>query len=269
MAMKFRLIILAVLFSLLMMPAPGRCASEGPMLPPEDSADSRAPVVEVGYSYERLNNGYADWREYYIAAKKRVGDRSVVYGAYRSLDRFSLQDQEVLVGTYFPLDRHWTANVEASTSTNHAFLPEWSAWGGLHLKMGGGWGAEAGYRYRKYTDKVVTSEKLTVEKYFGSFRAAYAVTLGQPQGLDNTTSHAFRLTHYYGSRNSVTLDYSFGREIESLGPDRFIIMDTNGLNLWGSHWMGRSWGVFYAAGIHEQRPLYTRNKLQLGVFYQF
>lgn len=265
-------------------------SEEGTIVSPSPGAKgNEPPVVEVGTRYETLNNNYANWREYYIAVTKKFGDRKVIYGSYRDCNRFSLEDQEILLGGYIPLSNLWTANAEVTTSTNHIFLPQWSALGNFHLRMGKGWGAEFGYQYRQYTGTgtsagtttSVPSEHITLEKYFGNWRAAYTYNLSQPSGLnplglpgvintDNTSSHSFMLNYYYQNRSSITLNYTFGREVENVGPPTGVaVMDTSGINLWGSHWINDRWGITYGAGINNQLPYYTRNSVQVGLFLKF
>lgn len=228
---------------------------------------SEQPVeLEAGYELNTLTKGLPSWTEFYLEGKKQLADRAVIYGTARHTRRFALDDNELALGGYVPLDAKWTANLEASLSTGRV-LAKWSGAAALHRNLGAGWGIEAGYRHRLYAMSGVDSERLTVEKYFSSFRAAYTFTMSQ--GVAPTTAHALALSHYYGQRSRITLGLAVGDEVESLGNGVLLRSNVRYAGIYGLHEVAPDWSLTYALGINDQQPLYTRRQIRFGVRHAF
>ena len=249
-------------------------AAASPASPTERAAVPASPFppneVETGFTRENLTNGLPSWSSLYVEGLHRYGERHVLYGVLRRTSRFDLEDTEATAGLYYPLDAAWTLNVEGGASPDHNVLPRYTAYGQLHRMLGSGWGAAVGYRHTEYTLSGVDVASALLERYWGSWRAAYTLYSGRPEGASSAPSHRFQLEHFYGDRARIGLSYTTGRETENVGPPRGLITsDVRELMLAGQHWFSRQWAVTYELLTHEQGDLYRRRGGRLGLRYAF
>lgn len=226
--------------------------------------------LEAGFAYESLDNGYQDWQNYSLEASQRLGQRKAAYGVLEQTRRFGRTDTQFTGGLYTPLGERWTGLFEAGFSPTHRILPEWSGLGQVQYTLQDGWNVQAGYRHTEYTNARTDRGILTLERYQGPYRWAYTLTLAETEGAGDSIGHRLHLAYYYGERNSITVGFSAGNEVENVGPPVGVITTfVSGAALWGRHWVKPDWAISYGLGWHRQGDLYTRMRMNLGLRRQF
>lgn len=230
----------------------------------------QATQAEAGFSHYALTNGYANWDSAYLDAAHQIGERQSIYGEVQQARRFNLVDREVSGGYYHPLTQRLTGLIEASASPEHNYLPQHSVFGQLQAALGDGWDVQAGLRHSAYTQSSTNVTKLTGERYWGSFRAAYHLYLARLQGSGTAPSHVGQLAWYYSDHSNVTLAVARGRQAESVGPGLGVLLvDVRSVSLSGRHWLNPAWAVSYEALSESQGNLYTRKGVRLGLRHAF
>ena len=227
--------------------------------------------LEGGLTHERLTKDRPDWSSVYLEAAHDLAPRRTLYGLLRRTERFDLRDTEFAAGYYHPFDANWTALVEASYSPDHNVLPESSALGHISWARAGGWVLSGGLRVSEYTENGARVAMAGIERYFGSYRAAYTLYNGKPEGESSASSHRLAFDHYYaGERSRIGVAVTWGREVEYVGPPTGIIVsDVRALILIGRHWLTPSWALSWDFGTHEQGDLYRRTGGRLGLRHRF
>jgi YaiO family outer membrane protein len=237
---------------------------------PSRAASATPYEIELGYSHDILDKGYANWSSYYLDGSHRFGERNSVYGEIRETRRFNQRDHEVSGGYYIPLDETLTALIEASASSDHNVLPRGSLFGQLQKSIGGGWDIQAGMRRSWYNSISSDLMVLTGERYWGNYRAAYKLYLSKLQGAGIAPSHNVQLSYYYSERDNFTMSVAKGRQVESLGQTLGVLTtDVTTTSLSGRHWLGPAWGFSYEAIVEHQGNLYTRKGFRLGFRHAF
>lgn len=221
--------------------------------------------LEVGATHENLSQGRAAWQSVYLEGEHRLGERRVVYAALRQTERFDQEDSDWLAGLYHPLNDRWTLNGEIGGSPTHHVLPESTAALNLHRQLADGWGLGFGGRFTAYADADTNTATLSLERYFGAYRAAYTFSSTQLAGASNAPSHRFQLNRYYGDRDTVGFTVSRGEEVENVPPGGILETDVEALALTGRHWLDRDWALSYELLHHEQGTVYRRQGLRLGL----
>lgn len=226
---------------------------------------------EGGLTHERLTNDRPDWRSLYLEAAHDFAPRRTLYGLLRETERFDLRDSEIAAAYYHPLGASATALIEASHSPDHNVLPEGSVLGHLSWAAGSGWVVSGGARFSKYTDSDTRVLMASVERYFGSYRAAYTLYNGKPEDEGSASSHRAAFDYYYdGERSRVGAAVTWGREVEYVGPPTGIIVSAvRALALLGRHWLTPAWALTWELGTHEQGDLYRRTGGRLGLRHRF
>lgn len=221
--------------------------------------------LEVGATHENLSQGRADWQSAYLEGEHQFGERRVVYAALRHTERFDQEDSDWLAGLYHPLDPRWTLNAEIGSSPTHRVLPEATAALNLHRQLDDGWGLGFGGRHTAYANADTNTATLSLERYFGAYRAAYTFTATHLEGGASAPNHRLQLNRYYGPRNTIGITVSRGEEVENVPPGGIIETEVEALAVLGRHWLDRDWAVSYELLRHEQGTLYRRQGLRLGL----
>jgi YaiO family outer membrane protein len=225
--------------------------------------------AEARSSIERLTNGRADWRNTQLDVQARKADRQSYYGSLRATERFDQGDSEVMLGTYQPLGGSWAMQVEAVASPTHHVLAKDSLLAQIERRFDGGWGLQAGYRRSAYertsTDLVIA----TADRYFSSFRAAYSLYLGRPDGLGFGPSHRLQWSYYYTDRSFIGVSAAAGREVENIVPSGVLSTQVRNLTLAGRHEFAPGWAASYEWLVHRQGDFYTRRGFGLGIRHAF
>jgi YaiO family outer membrane protein len=230
----------------------------------------RMSEVELGATRENLSKGLPDWRSLYLEGAHYIADRQTLYGGIRRTERFNKYDTEEWIGYYHPLAPTWTLLLEGSVSEQHQVLPKGSAFVQIAKLLPYGWGLNLGMRRSEYTTSGVNMLVAGAERYWGDWRAAYTLYSGRPDGGPSAESHRFQLAHYYGERSSIGIAYTFGREVENVGPPVGILTsDIRDITINGRHWLTTDWALTWDVVAHEQGTLYRREGVRLGLRYRF
>ena len=226
--------------------------------------------VEAGLSSEHLSNNFAPWKSEYLEAAHTFAPRQVLYGSVRGTERVGLADSEVMAGYSHPLSASLTGTLEGAYSGEHHVLPESTVLGQLAWAAGRGWVLTGGLRHSRYTLSDANLLIGGVERYWDAFRAGYTLYNGHPQGAGSASAHRFTLDYYYGERSRVGLGFTYGREVENVGPPLNVVStDVRALGVIGRHWLTPSWALTYEAMTHQQGNLYRRQGVRLGLRYRF
>lgn len=226
--------------------------------------------VEVGFSYEQLNNNYVDWRGAYLHASKKFDAHTSFYGVLRHTERFKLKDQEISAGLYYPVAQEWIILVEANASPSHNILARWSLLTELQELLGDGWILHLGLRRIEFTNASTNIGMFTAERYWNRYRASYTFYLAQVVGSGLSTAHRVWVSLYYNDLSAVNLAGSIGKEVENIGPAGGVLTsDVRALTLFGTHWFASSWAMAYELLLHKQGNFYTRRGIRIGIRHLF
>lgn len=233
------------------------------------ASDVSGIQVEAGLTRDYLNKGYADWRSSYVEAENKLGERQVVYGMLRETDRFAQKDAELLAGYYHPLGKQWTGLLEGNISSTHIILPRLSALAQLQYAWDEGWGAYVGLRHTEYDSASTNLGIFTLERYWGNYRAAYALYSGYLANAGSTISQRMQFSRYYSDHSWLGIALSGGQELENLGSRGVLQTNVQSLIFNGRHWLSNEWAVSYEVSVTQQGDFYTRNGASLGLRRQF
>lgn len=231
--------------------------------------DMNATQVEAGFTRDYLDRGYADWSSTYIEAENKLAERQVVYGMLRETNRFAQKDSELQAGYYHPLGKQWTALVEGNASSTHLVLPKYSVLGQIQYAFDEGWGAHLALRHTEYDYALTNLGILTLERYWGDYRAAYTLYSGYLAEAGSTISQRVQFSHYYADHSWLGMALSGGQELENLGSGMVLQSDVQSLIFNGRHWFNSVWAVSYEAALTRQGNYYTRTGASLGLRRQF
>lgn len=227
-------------------------------------------TVEVGGSFEKLDNNFASWNSAYFGAAHSFGQRSSIYGRLSQAQRFDMQDVSIMAGLTHPVSERWTLTIETDESPTYHFLPQWSLQGSAHYKMDYGFGAMFGFRRAGYREQENNTGNIGLERYWGNFRFSYTLYISQLQTSPDTTfSHLGQAAYYYGDRDYVGIAVGSGQQAVRLSPERLANADTESYALQGQHWLTPEWALVYEAGLNVQGASYTRRGASLGLRYAF
>lgn len=120
-----------------------------------------------------------------------------------------------------------------------------------------------------------TKASMTLERYFGRYRAAYTATTVQPEGGPWSPVHRLSGSWYYGDNDSrLNINLSLGKETdESVTGAPSLAFDTWGAGLGGRHWFTAGFAVDYAAGYDglesDDGEHFDRTTLYVGLAFRF
>lgn len=231
-------------------------------------APPRAPAiveVELAGSNYRLSGGQQPWRELSVRVDARFDARAAAYGLVSHTRRFGLSDTELAAGTSHPLGPRWTAGGDVTGSTTHRVRAQWSAGAWVRRSLGAEWGVELGVGHREYTAARLQAGTLTVERYFGHHRLAYALGVSNVRGADGMITHRAQAMRGDARGDAITLGVAAGREAENVGVDRVLVASVRSVDVWGLRRVTSRWKLMYAIGLHRYGEIYTRSFARLGV----
>lgn len=240
-----------------------------PVLFAADAGDTGPVQVEAGFTQDYLDKGYTDWRSVYVETEKKLAERGVVYGMLRETERFGLRDTELLAGYSSPLGGQWTGLVEANASSTHNVLPKYSVLGQLQYALDDGWNAQFGVRHTEHDTAVTNLGIVTLERYWGDYRAAYTIYSGYLAAAGATLSQRMQFSRYYANQSWLGVGLSGGKELENLGSGGVQQSNVLSLAFNGRHWFSRDWAVSYETTLHQQGDYYNRNGIRVGLRRQF
>jgi YaiO family outer membrane protein len=159
--------------------------------------------------------------------------------------------------------------LEGTFSPTSHVLPKWSLFGEYQYVLGKGWVAHLGLRHAEFPDTGTYMGALTMEKYWGDYRAAIVLSPSVVEGAGLTASYRVVLDRYYGDGSRIGLGYTIGRELEKIGQDSVLATDVSAFNLLGRHRFPGQWAATYELSIHQQGDFYTRRGVRFGLRYIF
>lgn len=226
--------------------------------------------VETGYSFDHVNNRFADWNGQYISIRKPFSQRAGIYGQARRTSRYDIQDYDMMAGTYLPVGDKWGVVIEGSLSPTGEVIPLWSGYGEINRKLPWGFVAHAGFRHTAYKEGTTELGTYTIENYWKRVRTAYTFYNNYLHDAGWSNSHVGQVEFYYGKHeNSIGLTGALGKELTNLGSRGVMSTDVSALYLNGVQWIFPRFGVTYLLGVQKQGDLYTRRGFQLGIRYLF
>jgi YaiO family outer membrane protein len=234
-------------------------------------AASSGAFTDVGASirHERPDNGTPLWTERAVDIVHQYAPRKVALARTSRVERFGLSDSTLSAGGYLPLGEGTTAFVEAGASDRHVFLYRHYAQAQVAQSLGNGWGFIGGVKRLEYNLPRVDVLDLTLERYFGNWRAAFTALPSHSSTAGHGESYRALLSRYYGERNSVSLVLFDGTEVDRpTGPGVILATPVTGFELYGRHWLDASWALEYAAGRVDHGTV-TRRTLTAGLRYRF
>ncbi len=235
---------------------------------PQD--EPRKTEIGVGYGVDGLSSNLRDWRSGFVDFNRQVGERKLLYGAFREYNRFGFGDEELMLGYHHPLGRRWQGSVEVSGSPSHLVAARTSEFAQLSTEAGNGWVFGLGYRRSDYDGARTNVGLGNVEKFIGPFRAGYTVIVSNLQGFGSTVAHQPQFDWFYSADNSIGISLAEGRGLESLGPPlRVVNTQIAEVALIGRHWFSPVWGITYSIAWRQQGDRYNRRGASLGVRYRF
>ena len=246
--------------------------------PPPVLAPTTKPLdVQLGFSYDKLDNGFADWHSVYVLAIKTLGPRENVYGKAESTEEFSFTDQQYTGGVNYPLNPRLSALVQVSFSPQHRVLPRYSLLGQLGYGLGAGFGIDVGVRHSDFDLGRVDTEYATLSKRFKQFLPSYTISLSEGANGGAVATNGVGLAYFYGGRNVAGIELSRGKTPVNFGPvggtagqpSGVITSDTTDVDLGGLHWVAPLWAVAWDVGYHDLSGFYIRHSISLGVRRRF
>lgn len=225
--------------------------------------------AEVRGSIERLTGDRADWRSTQLDWQARNAAKQSYFGNLRATERFDRGDSEAMIGTYQPFGGGWAMQLEAAASPTHHVLARHSLLAQLERRFDHGWGVQAGYRRSEFERSGTDLAIAGVDRYFSSFRAAYSLYLGRPDGAGFGPSHRLQWSYYYTDRSFVGISAATGKEAENIFPNGVLTSQVRSLSLAGRHEFAPGWAATYEWLAHRQGDLYTRRGFGLGLRHAF
>lgn len=221
-----------------------------------------------------LSDNPEDWHDthFEIGYSPR---KHVSLGAFAvDSERFGLDDKTWGVNGNYPLFEHTQLYGELSFSPEHEVLPASNAYLQVSRELGAGFGILAGVRRVEYTESLVHIGDFTLERYFGSFRAAYTAYPAHSDSAGDTLSHRVQLSHYMDGGSQISASFSTGSEVDKPFDARSVIeTDIDSVSLWGkvrlTPALGLSWSADYSDLGVPGRPDSKRKGFNLGLEYDF
>lgn len=222
--------------------------------------------IEGGGSNDWLNAGRGMWHSSYANAAFASTSGFKAYGGYLDSVRFGLDDKYYYAGVYVPTKvPHGTLNVEYGFSPQHNNLASSQVTAGYDLRLGGGFGVQAGYSNRSYTAIDASIWNGGFDKYIGNDRLAYNATFaslsGTPGvGLSQTVSWSKILPS-----DTVTAAVNVGRDIENTGFNHVAFYSSAVLVLDDVHWMDPHTAIHADVNYNSLAGAYQRYEVLLGL----
>lgn len=220
--------------------------------------------LTAGGAYEQLSGDNQDWNNQFVHVDWRQNDRAR-YFVHASRDaRFNLSDTGFAMGGEWKLGKQWALGGELNAAPDSDFLAESGFAAHIERILEAGWVADAGLRQRRYSSATVSTYSGTVQKYFGSYRAAYALNVSHLHGAGNTAAHSLALDWYINSQNSLRLTVAAGEEAESVAPGQVLETSVASVTVSGRRTLNKRLALSWWAGTHRQGDLYRRTYVGLA-----
>ncbi|HYC45818.1 MAG TPA: YaiO family outer membrane beta-barrel protein [Burkholderiales bacterium] len=154
--------------------------------------------------------------------------------------------------------------------TLHEVVPRYTLYSEFVQNLPGGVGLGIGVRHSEYNFSSASLLALSAERNWGSFRGAYTLYSNRLEGATLASAHRFEVNYLYGSRNTIGLSYTTGRDVDNTALHAGAAFgDVKDWTLSGRHWLTPNWALTYDVLTGDQGPLYRRQGLRLGVSRSF
>lgn len=222
-------------------------------------------TLSAGIGVDTLDNDQPNWNEQFFEAQfEHSAAARYRLRAARS-SRFDAADGQYGLGAEWRFSDDWFAGMDANFSSDPRFLPDRDLGGHVGRTLADGWVAGLRYRHRSFPTATVNTVIGSAEKYFGSFRAAYSLSISRLDGAGNTLGHGFVVNWYLDDRHSFGVSLATGDEAEAIGPGQVLETRVRGLSVSGRHGVSNRMGISWYAGLHEQGDFYRRHYVGLAV----
>ena len=218
----------------------------------------RAWTVVAGVGIDDLSRNLPSWDHQFLEIRyKRDVSATYLLRAERA-GRFDASDAQYVFGGEWQWAENWFAGLDVGLTSDAVFLPHNAYSVHLGKSLGHGWVTDVRYRRREYDSVSVATVTGTAEKYFGDFRAAYALGVSHLRGAGRSLSHTATLNWYVTPKSSYGVSLTSGEEAEVIGPSRILETDVRGLTFSGRHRISERFGFDWWLGVHEQGDFYRR-----------
>jgi YaiO family outer membrane protein len=240
-----------------------------PMHAVSDDGIKLRSSLELGHTRETLSTNPYAWEDTYAQYVHQFAPRTVAIGRITASSRFGLDDTTALAAGYLPLSEKTTLFMEASLSPTHRVLPLHTLHAQFNRALADGWGIQGGWKHLTYNNTAVEVLDLTVERYFGAFRAAWTITPSRSTTAGSASAQRLQLGYYYGDGNAVQLLVASGREVDKPSAvDSVIATDVRNVSLFGQHALSPAWVLVYGLGYTEQGAT-VRKAVNAGLRFRY
>ena len=223
--------------------------------------EARNNQTELGASYDSLSNHKGFWRSEFFSIEHKFEAHESIYANFLQTERFSLNDEQFLVGAYFSQTPKLILNMEANFSPYATLLARDSLLMSMQWLCYPKGSITGGYRHSDYQTGPLQQAYVSLEHYFGNFRAAY--TFRATEAFYSIQyGQRFDLSFYYQDTSFVMLTYNSGAEISGF---QGTIYNTQLFGLHGRHWLDQDWAISWDLAFSLQGSAYSRENLGLGI----
>jgi len=232
------------------------------------AADGSAPTAHrasFAWQVDAPNRGLDDWQAFRAEIASTPGPWQRAWRAAAVAERrFGSDDQGIEFGFDAPLDAHWLLQSDVGIAPDADFLPRRFVDVRLVRRFEGGVLVSGGLRDARYRDDRADRALLSLERYAGNWRFAGSGTLTRVDGR-HAPGLELAVDRYRGDRDSIGVRLSRGKELVPLPSGERSFSDVRTAALVGRQWLRPRWGVEWAVGYVDQRGLYDRGWLRLGL----
>ena len=225
--------------------------------------------LETGFGRETLSTGTPDWRDAYLQFNQQLEGRRSWLGRVTAASRFGIADTALLASGFTPLTDKTALNVEALVSPTNRVLARHTLHTQISHSLPAGWGVQAGWKRLAYNTASIDALDITVERYFGPFRAAWTISPSRSSTAGDAVGQRVQMGYFYGDTSSVQVLFAAGREVDKPSAAGAIVAtDVRSTALFGHHALGPEWGLVYGAGRTQQGTT-SRESLNVGLRWRF
>lgn len=223
--------------------------------------------LTAGMGYEDLTNDLPGWQQQFVRVDGETAERGDYHASVSRYERYDRSDVELGLGGVWQAGEDWTLQAELALGGDADFLPETGFYGRAIRTLGDGWNAAAALRHRRYETTTVSIWSAEAERYFGDYRAAYALNVSRLHGATTSLSHVVSLGWYPREGLSLGLVAATGEEAEVIAPGQILETDVDSLTLTGRHALTPRITLDWWLGTHAQGDIYRRRYAGLAVRY--
>lgn len=226
-------------------------------------------TLTVASRIEQLSNDAPDWRALSVDLLWPESDRRSYRIGLSSSERFNQRDLALALGVDQTINSRWRISADLGGAVSAAFSADWQAAATVTRSLPGGWSLGAGLQHRRFETAIVTSQRLTAEKYVAAFRFAYMTNITRLHGSATSFGHALTGNWYLSDRSSLGLSFNRGEEAEAIAAGRVLETTVSGFTLSGRHRLAERYDLDWFAGSQQQGDFYRRRYVGLALSTRF